>query len=232
MKDMGKKNKGKALLKKSVGVDGSDDEDSTVGESLEDGMLTPTRPKGAQSSHFVVSGSVEKLSEKRATAREKGWEQLIGHFRSSYENSSDLSIEGYSESILVPLLRAIRRPASLKEATLCTDLICLLSLYLGPDEEEFLGQVEKPLRHLVKGGHSNLLGISGPALSSLSFAAFISGNVDTGYRVWEYCARLLRDDGVLGTDDRAGSDDDDESDSDTSDANSSIEIDKDKQAIR
>ena len=216
---MGKK--AKQNSRKGVNQDDSDGEDDyrSVAGSVDERSSTPLRTRTELSSRQMLSEAVEKLSEKRYTTRESGLEQLIKHFQTSHDSVAELSIDGYQDTILTQLLRSLRRPPSLKEGKLCTQLLSLVGLYLGQDEVEFFSSVEKPLKHLVHATRPELVEMRGNALMCLSFLAFICGGVDAGHRIWSYCEHILRDDGIES--DSEDSDSDAESKSSSSDSENS-----------
>lgn len=211
---MGKKSKIKALNKKNATDDVSDDEndDETIG-TTEDCPGTPVRPKSESATN--VSEIVEKLTDKRYTTRENGLELLIKHFQSSHSASEHVTIGGFQDTILTHLLRIIRRPFSAKEGKLCTQLLSLIGLFLGPDEDEFFTNFERPLRALIDGASPELQDVRGPALTCLTILTFICGGVDAGYRIWSYCERILNEEALAiressSSDSDASSDDDDD----------------------
>jgi hypothetical protein len=228
---MGKKSKNNAGPKRNAGGHDDSDDGSTIEESTEEGLLTPVRTKKQNPSHTDVSEAVEKLSEKRFTTRENGLEKLIKHFQTSYDAPGDLSVEGYQDTIRTQLLRCIRRPPSIKEGILSMQLTNLLGLYFGPDEDEFLHQSEKLLRHVVTGHGVELHDLRAPALSCLAFLTFICGGVDAGYRTWAYCGRILRGEDSQVAMEEVDTDDDDTF-SDTSDSTSSADQSRDTDAQR
>lgn len=211
---MGKSSRIKAFpggFTKKSHADKRDDseEGSTIEDGTEDGLATPTRAK-VNTSHVDISEAVENLAEKRYTTREKGLTQLVRHFQTSYEASSDLSIDNVRESILTQVFRSVRRPPSTKEGVLCMQLLDLLALHFGADEHEFLSQCEKPLKHLVSITTGELVDLRPHALSCLAFVTFVSGGVDDAYKTWAYCARILRsaDNGRGAAEEEGDSDDD------------------------
>lgn len=199
---MGKKSKSKALQKK-VDNEESEEELETTESAGTEGWATPVRSttpvrnKGEESCNANISETVEKLLEKRFTTRENGLEQLIRHFQSSHEKSTSLSIDGYQDTIMTQLVRIIRKPYSVKEGKLCANLLSLMGLYVGADEEDFFASVEKPLKQLVDGTNPELQGLRDSALTCLVMLAFICGGVDAGYRTWSYCERILTQQNVL-----------------------------------
>jgi hypothetical protein len=188
---MGKKSKAKAL-QKIIGREGEasdsethdNDGGSTIGES--------TRSVDVKQKVVVsVSEMVEKLSERRCTTREIGVELLIRHFQQSGSGPEDNSIDGFQETVVTYLKRAIKRPASIKEGRLCLQLLPLLGLYLGPDEVEFHQSFEKILKSVIEGLRDEFIPLRSEALLSLAMITFICGSVDAGYDTWNYCGRIL-----------------------------------------
>jgi hypothetical protein len=195
---MGKKSKIKQLQKK-IDADSDDEMDgTTIAGSVDDEYSESVAGTGKMVASGVdISEAVELLSEKRASSRETGLESLITHFQSSFSDPGELSIEGYQDTLTENLLRMIRRPNSAREGKLCIHLLCLLALYLGPEEDDFLNSFERPLTVLVDG--TTLVELCGPALGALAFVAFVSGGLDASFRVWGYAQRkLLRDTGDIG----------------------------------
>jgi hypothetical protein len=188
---MGKKSKAKAL-QKIIGREGEasdsetndNDGGSTIGES--------TRSVDVKQKVVVsISEMVEKLSERRCTTREVGVELLIRHFQQSGSGPEDNSIDGFQETIVTYLKRAIKRPASIKEGRLCLQLLPLLGLYLGPDEIEFHQSFEKILKSVIENLREEFIPLRSEALLSLAMITFICGSVDAGYDTWNYCGRIL-----------------------------------------
>uniref|UniRef100_A0A7S3M9H0 Interferon-related developmental regulator N-terminal domain-containing protein n=1 Tax=Spumella elongata TaxID=89044 RepID=A0A7S3M9H0_9STRA len=227
---MGKKSKIKALQKKIGGEtagDSSDEEldDVSVTHTTDERPTTPVRSK-APDSVSSVSELVEKLTDKRFTTREAGLDLLIKHFQSSRANSDDLSIEGYQDTILTHLQRIVRKPFSAKEGKLCAHLLSLIGLHLGPDEDEFFKNFEKPLRQLVDGTNPVLQDVRGPALSCLALLAYICGGVDAGFKIWSYCERILKEEALAvreSDSEHSGSDDDSDDDEQSQSTQSSTE---------
>jgi len=205
---MGKKNKGNKAGKKGAdpddglsdneidgrtitgSVDGELDSVFSSSMSIVGGKGTPGVGRSAVIS-IDISEATEMLSEKRYSTRERGLEALIKHFQTSYEDEADLSIEGYQDSITSQLLRLIRRPNSVKEGKLCTHLLCLIGLYLGPDEDEFFDAFVAPLQLIVDSASDALLELRGAALECLVLLSYICGGIDASYRTWNYCRNKL-----------------------------------------
>ena len=227
---MGKKSKIKALQKKIGGEtagDSSDEEfdDVSVTHTTDERPTTPVRSK-APDSVSSVSELVEKLTDKRFTTREAGLDLLIKHFQSSRANSDDLSIEGYQDTILTHLQRIVRKPFSAKEGKLCAHLLSLIGLHLGPDEDEFFKNFEKPLRQLVDGTNPVLQDVRGPALSCLALLTYICGGVDAGYKIWSYCERILKEEALAvreSDSEHSGSEDDSDDDDQSQSTQSSTD---------
>ncbi|KAJ1433359.1 interferon-related developmental regulator-domain-containing protein [Ochromonadaceae sp. CCMP2298] len=197
---MGKKSKIKQLQKKIDAESDDEFDGTTMAGSVEDeysesvAASTAAGKGGAGDSGVNISEAVEMLSEKRSSTRETGLESLITHFQSSFGDASDLSIEGYQDTLTEQMLRMIRRPNSVKEGKLCIQLLCLLALYNGPEEDDFLNLFERPLQVLVDSASGSLHDLSGPALSCLALISFVCGGVDASFRVWGYCQRKLFND--------------------------------------
>lgn len=65
-----------------------------------------------------ISEAVENLSEKRPGLREMGLKVILKILRGNNPEIVE-TVLGYNETICTSLLRLLRKPASLKEGTLC-----------------------------------------------------------------------------------------------------------------
>lgn len=135
-----------------------------------------------------LSESVEKLSDKRASTREAGLKGILKVLRGTNQSMVD-SVSNYNDTICSSLSRMLRRPASLKEGTLCLDAYCLLCLLAGPDEGDLFDQFEQFLTKLVN-GNSNYEELRVAAIAALAFSSYICSS-EAHYRVMTLCEDVL-----------------------------------------
>ena len=135
-----------------------------------------------------LSESVEKLSDKRASTREGGLKGILKVLRGTNQSMVD-SVSNYTETISSSLSRMLRRPASVREGTLCLSVYCLLCLLAGPDEDDLFDQFEQIVTKLVN-GTSNYEDLRVSAIASLAFSSYICSN-EAHYRVMTLCEDVL-----------------------------------------
>jgi hypothetical protein len=116
-----------------------------------------------------LSESVELLGEKRPSERIKGLTILLKLIRSG------VSVSEYIESICTFLTRLLKRPNNIQEALSCISLLCLLSLSLGQDEEDFYLIFEPILKKIYNSSEYDDE-IRSAALSGCSFMCYINSN--------------------------------------------------------
>ena len=206
------KGKGKAAQKKSpskTNYESDEDEDMETNVSvidMESTAETSLNSDPAQSNRVDIPDVVEQLTDKRSSKREGALKTLVTYFQTSHDNIEDLTIEGFQDTIITHLLRMVRRPSSAKEGKLCMDLICLLGLFMGADEAEFLETFEAPLSKLIATNTGGGGGISGSssgaiqqqqeetrsaALRCLSVITFVCGGLEAQERILSYCEQVM-----------------------------------------
>jgi hypothetical protein len=189
---MGKGAKMKASSKKDYRheneYDEEDDEeiDATI-VTVEDTDLVELKKAEHE---FDISEAVEKIGEKRATIREKGLESFIKFLRSISPLPFKAAIASHEETLYTLLVRILKRPSSVKEGKLCCELLNLLALVNGANEEDFFTQFESTLKQTVQGGA--LEELREYALFTLTFMSYICSN-EANEWVWNFCEQILTD---------------------------------------
>jgi len=167
-----KKKKGK----KNKGVDEDEDDNTAVEvdntKESEDG--------------FNIFESLELCNDKRLSKRETGLEQIMKGIR----HGSD--IKRYLNDFSGILCRILRSPSSVKEATLCSKLICLLSLVVGPDEQTFFTKFEQVLKRAIL-SQSNDIEVRSEALFALVFCCYICSS-ESNEEITDFCINIICND--------------------------------------
>jgi hypothetical protein len=164
---MGKK--GSKGGKKSFKDDSDEDELNTI----EDDAQTALSEKGPTSrSNFDVSENIDMLAEKKINLREPALRNIIAFLQGNHDDESNLEVlHGYIETLTIHLVRMTRRPASVKEGKLCMDLVRLLGLYLGPEDDAMVKAMDKPLLQHIDDASSSF---QADALFTQCFLAYVS----------------------------------------------------------
>ena len=164
----------------------SDAESSTTAaNSL---VFTSSEAINAADVVLLLSESVEMLSEKRTSTRESGLKNLLKILRSSNKVVIE-SVHDFVETLTSDLSRMLRRPSSLAEGTLSTQVLSLLCLLMGEEESSLFETFEKVLVKIINGGSSyDELRI--PALATLAFICFICSN-DSTEGVMDVCEDIM-----------------------------------------
>jgi hypothetical protein len=166
---MGKKNGSKSSNRKEKGSRYHNDEDDDIiaedylsmsyGEDrspvgVDSGLgeisLTPPPFDEVKTSSFDIGEAVDMLTEKKVNLREPALLSIIAHLRSSGRSATEFNhLQSYLETLTSNATRFLRRPGSLKEGVLACQILCLLSLYNGPNDRMVLNASEKPLLQLI-----------------------------------------------------------------------------------
>ncbi len=167
--------------------DNGEDDNEDVNIVVEDGDAVDEKKI---ENEFDVSEAVEKITEKRATIREKGLESFVKYLRSTSQTPFKDAIANYEETLFTLLARILKRPTNAKEGKLCCELLCLLALTQGANEDDFFSQFETPLKHLVAGG--SIEELREYALFTLTFLSYVCSN-EANEGVWYLCEQILTD---------------------------------------
>lgn len=116
-----------------------------------------------------LSEAVELLNEKRPSERSKGLIILLRLIRSGVD------IREYIESICTLLTRLLKRPTDTQEALSCITILCLISLTLGQDEEDFY-LIFEPILSKIYNSSEYDDEIRSAALSGCAFMCYICSN--------------------------------------------------------
>ena len=127
--------------------------------------------EAATEGRLLLSEAVENLGEKRASIREGALKSLTKVLRSGNKGLVDSVLDNYSDALLTPLLKLLRRPASDAEGLGCLQVAALYCLLLGSDENAAFEAMEKVLVPLM---HDDVAeGVRVKALATLAFACFV-----------------------------------------------------------
>ena len=146
-------------------------------------MIAADRTEDADS----LSEAVEKLTEKRATFRESGLKSLLKILRGNQTMVE--AVGNYKDTICTSLSRMLRKPASVKEGSLCLKAYCLICLIAGADEVELYDQFEPIILKLVN-GISNMEELRVNAIATLAFSSYIC-SCEAHYSVMTLCEDIL-----------------------------------------
>jgi hypothetical protein len=134
------------------GDDGDDDDhDGTHGG--QGGQATSSTGSDAltASSNDLMT-AMELLGEKRLARRETGLTSLVQLLRTTNRNNRacDILLRNHDEELGLYLQKTLRHPASEQEGRLCTQVIAVLGLWTGADDDDFVEQYDTLLRTLVR----------------------------------------------------------------------------------
>jgi hypothetical protein len=97
--------------------------------------------------------AVDKLSEKRSSTRVAGLASLVKILRSpGCSDEVMTSFNGYNETISPWLKKGLKATAPEKEGVLCAQLVALMALVQGEDDEDFVEEFAHPLDLVVRSG--------------------------------------------------------------------------------
>lgn len=136
--------------------------------------------------NFNIFESLELCNDKRLSKRETGLEQIMKGIRQGCD------IKRYLNDFCGILCRILRSPASVKEATTCTKIVCLLSLVVGPDEQPFFTKFEQVLKRAIL-SQSNDIEIRSEALFALVFCCYIC-STESNEDITNFCIDIICND--------------------------------------
>ena len=171
-REMGKKEKTRNNKKGKRGVGGDSDEDMLTGNGTVIGDDEEGEEEPVTTMADLLIEAVDKLSEKRSSTRVAGLASLVKILRSQTLDQETLEMfSGYYETVTSWLKKGLKVSTPEKESVLCSQLVCLMALVIGPDEEDFVTDFSKPLSIIVRSCDNENMRVW--ALTARTFIGFV-----------------------------------------------------------
>jgi len=128
-----------------------EEDDYVSGEEGEDGMdIELMAGEAADNALDTLLSLIDKLSEKRSSARIKAMSSIVELLRSSslteacidHLNRNTMSLESY-------ITKGLRVGGQEREGIASAELLCVLALIVGPDEDEWVHIYNQPLDSVI-----------------------------------------------------------------------------------
>ena len=143
----------------------------------------------------MLSEAVERLSDQRPSARQAALQALLAMLRGAAADHTVLSLqESYLDSTSAAVARILQRAASsvgagVEETLLALEVLCLLGLVVGPQEDAFYARFQ-PL--LLRGLEADEEEVQVAALFSLCFLSFVcSDGHSSGVALMDLCESII-----------------------------------------
>lgn len=190
-KSAGARARGRAAAADASSASDSDDDDNGAGSR--------TGSSGAMKESVfdvtMLSEAVERLSDKRPSARQAALQSLLTMLRgAAAESTVQVLLESYMDSTSGAVGRILQRAASsvgagVEETLLALEVLCLLGLIVGPQEDEFYSRFQ-PL--LLRGLEADEEEVQCSALFSLCFLSFVcSDGHGSGAALMGLCESII-----------------------------------------
>eukprot|EP01036_Dinobryon_divergens_P045462 gene45462-60741_t len=135
----------------------------------------------------LLMQAVDNLSEKRSATRVSALDTILKLFRENKVNVTE-AVHKNRDTIIDSVSKILRQPSSEREGVLAIELIQMVCLALGPEQDEILEQIVPVLKSIATRSEYDKL--RGTAVSAIAFSSLIcSSRADDD--IWELCEGFL-----------------------------------------
>mmetsp|Transcript_15955 Transcript_15955/g.24042 ORF Transcript_15955/g.24042 Transcript_15955/m.24042 type:complete len:426 (+) Transcript_15955:139-1416(+) len=133
----------------------------------------------------MLSEHIDNLNEKKSATRMQALNGTLKCLQSNCDVSD--SVRGHMETLNRALVRLIRSASSEKEGILAVQILCVLALEMGPDEDSFFEAYFPALKYAIT--RSEYHDLRCWAVKAVSFVCFICAS--DGYDALNFCEEVI-----------------------------------------